>query len=155
VIEFDEGFDPRAPAESVELSAEGDARREAMLRGLKEVVLRRRFRRRAARRTAVAALLAAPVAAFLLRAAWPERERHAPGEAMVASPPAALSLRLENARLEVVRTPPPPLERYLARPSPPDPATYLDDKALLSLLARSGRPAGLVRVGGRVFLTEN
>jgi hypothetical protein len=57
------------------------------------------------------------------------------------------------ARITIVHTDRTVLSRYAA--APPSRVRLLDDEALLDDLAAIGRPAGLIRSGGRAWLTAN
>jgi hypothetical protein len=115
-----------------ELSAAAAARRDAMLPGLLLAVRRRRHRRRLLQASA-ALLLVALGAWALVPAPRP-------------APPAAVSA------WTVVHDDPNVLARC-AVANRTRPEWFVDDAGLAALLAASGRPAGLVRCGGRVCVS--
>jgi len=121
------------PIES--LSPQGLARREEILTELKLALLRRSRVRRAARRSAVLVCVALPV----LAAAWLSTARVAE-ERLPRSDPGNAQLPLE---LEIVHNDPTIVERCLAT-----------DDELLAFFAEARRPAGLVRIDGRVQVLE-
>lgn len=120
-----------------DLGPEARARREAMLPGLLAAVRTRRRRRRAVQATVAIALVA--VATLF---AWTAQDR-------AVTPPAPPS---RMAAWTVVGNDPTALPRCRV-------ATvvraewFVDDRGLRGLLAASGRPAGLVRLGSRVAVS--
>ncbi len=128
------------------LSPAGRRRRDTMLGDLLRTmgaVHRRRRRRRRARATgaliALAVALTAAVPAFRLP--------RVPGP-----PPRAAAPRVT---VEFVVSDPTILDRCAIPPSMARRTTILDDEALVTALAAIDRPSGLVRTGGRVWLTND
>jgi hypothetical protein len=135
------------------LSPAGEARREAMLRGLRAAVVRRRRRRAAFRRGALAGAACVLLAGVLInRDTAAPRPPASPPEAVHGEPPAPRPIVLANARLETVRDAPGILERVAVGDRPIPPSAFTDDEGLLSALAAAERPAGLVRFAGGVVL---
>ena len=129
----------------IQLSPAGEARRDAMLGeliGTMRRVHRRRRTRRAALATACMIALSGSLTALVLLSQSPPQQ----GERLVEGP-------RPSAVFAMVSTDPGVLQRYGARPT--SAVQLIDDDALLAELTAIDRPTGLVRSGGRVWLTEN
>jgi hypothetical protein len=138
-------------------SVRGCARRDAMRRELMLYITRRRRRRAALRRGSIAALLVVAAALVSLFPRPGPNERPAataPGANMIVAGTPGLSASLAHVRFEVVRDDSAILKRYETAPSPIPAAAFVSDDELLKLLASANRPAGLVRLEGRVFLAD-
>ena len=124
-----------------------DAQREAMLGDL-VARMKRMHRARRLRGTAAAAacLLLMIVVLGLPAAAIRRTEPVRPLVSQPPPPPAAAGVR-------IVRTDPAVLDRYTAASSTN--AVIINDETLLRELARIDRPAGLIRMGDRVWLTAD
>lgn len=123
------------------LSEKGAARRAAMA---SELVGALRGRRRA--RAAVRAISCTAAAAILLFVFWP-RTPALPDALPPSEPPAA------RHAVQIVRTEPETLSRYVVRNGPPEVA-FIDDEGLLAELERAGHDSGLLRAGNQVILTN-
>lgn len=145
MTDFERWFDEALAEQPATLSPTGAARRDALRTALQGAVVRRRRTRRALRAGAAAALLAA-----LAWFAWPATIR-AP---LVPAPPSD-RLSIAHADFVVVCDDPGIVARCAAPASALAAETWVDDDALLDLLARAGRPTGLLRTGRRVVLTED
>jgi hypothetical protein len=130
------------PAETDPLSDAGRERRDLMLDELVGRMHRRHAARRV-RRSAAAGLVLAAAAGIAVIGPL----RVAPEPARVATPDAGAP------DIRVVRTDPAVLGRYEHRPATR--IERLDDEGLLDTLLELKRPAGLIRRGGRVWLTAN
>jgi hypothetical protein len=121
------------------------AHREAMLEDL-VMRMQRLHRRRRARKTASAAgcllLLTMTLALSAVTGRRPLPRRPIVAEADTP----AVDVR-------IVRTDPAVLDRYVAEPG--SRAIIIDDEALLNELALIGQPAGLIRMGNRIWLTAD
>ena len=136
------------------LSPAGLARRDEMLGELMGSMRRLHRRRRSARRAISAAVFVTLVAGLSLLA----RPRPVAEEAPIAvveesSEPEVPDASPRRINIELVRTDASVLARLAT--SPASRATELDDQALLSELAAMDRSAGLIRMGGRAWLTGN
>jgi len=129
------------------LSDAGRVRREAML-GEIVAQMQRLHRRRRVRRTAAASACMVVLLIGLSLLAMPARGP-APDSRMVVEKPEPAP----GVSIEIVRTDPSVLQRFAARPT--SRTVLLDDEALLDELAAMDRPAGLIRSGGRVWLTAD
>ena len=127
---------------------------------LREVEARRTRRERGRRWAGAAALLlVAPAAMFTaMRSATP---LGIGPQTFIARKPSEPANAIQFIRTTAgqlaswsVRTDPAALARSEARLAPIQPE-WLDDDALLRLLASIGRPTGIVRTGGRVWLTAD
>jgi len=128
------------------LSDAGAARRDAMLRELQRAVVRRR-RLRTALRSSAGLLTVTTILALVILYDRPSSEL-APKE----SPPSFPVLT--SVHLKIVHDEPGIVARHLVETRPIDPKIILDDDALLESLAAIGRPTGLIRVQGKLILTE-
>lgn len=129
-----------------ELSERGCARRDAMLAELSPLVRRAaRARRVRSGATAAAALLAIVSLGFLIPSTFTP---HHPEQAAVDPP-------IEPAsRIEIVSTDAGVLDRLAwSAPSGASRIERISDEELIFVLAEMGRPAGLIRSQGRVWLT--
>jgi len=135
-----------------ELSVKGRARRERMLADLKATVIRLRRRRATVRLAGLGAVVVLAVALLgrLRREEAPAPVAGGPPESPQAPAP---PLEFQHLRFEVVRNEPGVLERHRLESRPLDPAVFIDDDELLSLLAQDGRHVGLIRMQGRVIVT--
>ena len=129
------------------LSDAGQVRREAML-GEIVAQMQRLHRRRRAQRTAAASACMVVLLIGLSLLAMPAREPATDSPPMVKAPEPA-----PKTSIVFVRTDPSVLQRFAARPT--SRTVLLDDEALLDELAAMNRPAGLIRVGDRVWLTAD
>ena len=124
------------------LSPNGRARREAMLGELQHA-MRRHHRKRRVRRAALAALGMIVIAGIAARLLFtPPSPRPQPG-------PQSRPIML----VEFVRTQPDIVERYRAKP-PPLIEWIPNDASLVQALRDIGRPAGLIRIDGRLQLSN-
>lgn len=125
------------------LSPAGLARRSAMLEALRAEVPRaaaaRRARRRAVRTVAVLALAGVVTLLVLPRRAAP------PSQIGVAPPP--------QPGWSVVSTDPTAASRLTVRSRTDWSGVVVGDDELLLELEEMGRPAGLIRTGGKVFVS--
>src|SRR5262249_51319542 len=121
----------------------GLARKRAMLEELRAAVLWRRRSRAGIRWGSAAAMLL-----FTALVLWIARPLSREG---MAPPQEAF----QNVQVEYVHDQPDILARETILTAPLPRETFVDDEALLALLARAHRPSGLIRVGGRVMLTDN
>jgi hypothetical protein len=142
--------------EAERLSPAGQARREAMLDELLEVVKRTQRARRLRRRATVIGGCAGLVLLFVVFT-WPGAPGPAPQVANLSTgqptdvrlveaprPPACIT--------SVVETDVSVLARYRAVPQPV--VARMDDRMLVQTLASIGRPAGLIRFGDDVRLSR-
>lgn len=134
------------------LSPEGERRREAILRDvslrLPRIVARRRARRRAVTGSlAIALVLTVGAATLLLRT--PSRPVGAPP---IVEAPALVAPLIDYA---VVRTGPIDPSIYVKENPDAINAMVISDDELLRELAAMGRPAGLIRMNGRVRLSRD
>lgn len=132
------------------LSGAGRARRDALLPVLEAAVVRegrrRRVRRYAMRSATAAVLLAVGVG---LVANWPSSQNQ-----RLAGRGSAEGPREAAGRVVTLHSRPGVLDRYVVATSF-NPADYtMDDRTLVDTLAAIGRPAGLIRVSGRIRLTN-
>lgn len=134
------------------LSDLGADRRDSMLTGLQDAVVREGARRRA-RRVAIrragafSLVIALGVSIFFARPAPVEESP------IVSNDPKAPTIE-PTTHIVLFKSKPGVLERYTYVPRV-DPASYfVDDHALVEALAAIGRPTGLVRRGDRVTLTS-
>lgn len=132
-----------------------------MLAGLLAEVDATRHRRLVRRRGVGAAVLLLVALAAALTARWSISPRGAGPGMLVAHQPVAPTNSIETIRTDAaplaswnIGTDPALLARAEA-PSTPIRSEWLDDEALLTLLASIGRPAGLVRSGGMAWLTAD
>lgn len=135
------------PHEPVQLSPEGEARRDAMLPGLQTRVVRTaRARRTRSRVVAGAALFAIASLGVLILPVRPPSK--------VATDDPRPPVESTRGVIEVVRTDPGVLERLAATPeSHGSVVERIGDDELMFALAAIGRPTGIVRTQGRVWLT--
>lgn len=139
MTDYERLFETALVENPAELSERGGARRAAMASELIRAV---RHRRRA--RAAVRAASLAAAAAVLLLSFWPRTP---------ALPEPASSPTTRLPAVQIVRSDPGVLSRYVVRNRSPEVA-YLDDEDLLLELERAGHRSGFLRAGGRVFLTD-
>lgn len=132
-----------------------------LLPALLHQVEARRARRERARRWSGAAALLLVAFAALLTARWSAPSHGIGPKARIAQTASAPAIAVEsvlttNGPLESwsVRTDPTFLGLAEARSAPIQPE-WLDDDALLTLLASIGRPTGIVRTRGRAWLTPD
>jgi hypothetical protein len=109
---------------------------------------RRRLRRRVA--SSVGGLAVLALAAVAARGLLQDAPVTRPGSRVAVETPAAPK---PSCEIRLVRTDPSILDRYRARPTRL--VERLDDDGLLDELRRLDRPTGLVRVGGRAYLTAS
>ena len=143
-----------------DLSEQGQARRDAMLAELQSRVERTaRMRRMRSGVMAAAALLAIASLSVLM---LPHRQNHP-----IATDPVSPTGQAESARhIEIVKSDPGVLDRLAVRTTSdvldrftaPMYPTHLvveriDDEQLVTGLAQLGRPTGIIRSQGRVWLT--
>lgn len=140
------------------LSPLGESRREAMLSELTAAMRRTHHARRLRRRSvgaAVCALAALAVARLSLISnptpGRPPIEADRQGSAPSGLASAERSRKAPPCVVEHVRTDPAILDRFAARPT--NMPTFLDDRTLITALARIDRPVGLIRSGNHVRLT--
>jgi len=128
------------------LTAQGVARREAILRQTL-VAVRRRRRRRQALRGCVTGLAVVALAVVLVRL-----PRY-PGGAL---PPDGSPIEVESARsagpIVQIIAPDPNICARLSAPKLKPTWQTIDDDQLLAALDAAGQPAGLVRVAGQTLL---
>jgi hypothetical protein len=136
------GFNP--DEEPPRLSAAGLARKSAMLEDLQAALLRRRKRRLAIRWGSAAAI------SIITLSMVPWVARPLPRETAAPSRETLL-----HVQVEWVHDQPDILARTAIVTSPIPPEILVGDEELLSLLAKAHRPSGLIRVGGKVMLTDN
>lgn len=128
-----------------------------MLVELQAAVVRRRRGRKGARIAVAAVILLAGVLAAWSRFSGPEPEEprfagppapapSAPAPPGRDTPPASTPVDPPLARLhlEIIHNVPGIVSRHAA-----------SDEDLIAFMAEAGRPAGVIRVGGRVLVTEN
>ena len=127
------------------LSPAGEQRREAMLEELTATMRIVHHRRRRRRQLMLAAVvfIAAGVSAKVALPPSPGAPRPDGGQLLVENNQAPRTI--------IFRTEPGIIERYRAKPA--SRVRILDDDDLVAQLAALGRPAGLVRQEGRVWLT--
>lgn len=148
-------FDAEATAPP--LSAAGRARRDQMLSDLTGEMRRTHAARRTRRILAVnTALLACIVGAVTLVNRVPQRSSPSGREIARDSAPSRETPAPVHPpiRIETVTTPAHLLDKYAAAPFAPQVQTMTDDE-LLTTLASLDRPTGMVRSGGRTWLTRN
>jgi hypothetical protein len=133
--------------EMTTLSDRGRERRDAMLDELRGS-MRDLHRTRRMRRSAIAVVASLTILVVLAIIALPGPTALTPGTTARIEPAEAPAVRIT-----IVQTDPTILARYAATPTPR--VRMLDDEALLDALDALGRPAGLVRSGGRAWLTAN
>jgi len=126
----------------VALSHDGIARRAEIAVTLASAVVSRRRRRQALQLTALLVLAAAILVVSLPRSSPQTHED-------LLAPPA-----YENLSFELLRDDPGILTRCAAKPSVVPKAIWIDDAGLIDLLRAAQRPSGLLRVGGRLILTN-
>lgn len=133
----------------VGLSAAGEARRGEMLGVLQRAMTARRRRRAAGRVGAVVAAVA--LVGISVSSVWRGGGTGAPsaGDGALAVAREALPL----GAVEMVRDDPGIVARVAARPAME--IRTIDDDELERLLEEAGRPSGLVRTGGRVYLASS
>ncbi len=134
---------PERPHEPEPLSPAGLARRSAMLEALRAEVPRaaaaRRARRRAIRTVAVLALVGVVALLALPRRAAP------PAPIAMAPPP--------QPGWSVLSTDPTAASRLIVHSRQDWSGVVVGDDELLLELEEMGRPAGLIRTGGKVFVS--
>jgi hypothetical protein len=131
------------------LSPAGEKRRGEIL-SLLEAAMARKRRRRAVVRWSARAGIVLILAGVLLWRGGPSGPPPVPPASRLAAPASG-----ERAGMEVVHDDPRVLERCTLPSAPFDRGVLIGDQELLDLLQAAGRPAGLARVGGNVFLTSN
>ena len=147
--------DPRHPFDLATPSdvptPEARLRREAMLAELAASLHRRNRNRRALRVVAAVLVLAVIPTTIAARLAFQTPVAPLAVIRSAHNTPAPL---VKAARIQVIGNTPDVLTRFA-----PPPATYhieqIDDAQLQALLARSGRPEGLVRVDGCTLLADD
>lgn len=137
-----------------ELSQSGLARRQRMHDELIEAMTKLHRRRHVRRRTLVAAVLLLPLlfgALVLVKpsAAPPALPTIVEGEPRLPHPQPGDA---RPSLVQVVHTDPSVIDRY-AYSASDSTVTWIDDQQLLQELAALGRPAGIVRMNGRAWLT--
>jgi hypothetical protein len=130
------------PGTTPPLSSAGAVRREAILRDATAAMSRLHRRRRAGRRAAALALVIAPVAVITALAARPAPTGPGVTEAIAARPAVELITVRSDAGI---------LARYA--PAETFTARILDDQMLVETLREIDRPAGVIRMGGRVMVS--
>ena len=133
------------------LSAAGEKRRVEIL-SLLEAAMARKRRRRAAARWAAVAGVPLVVAGLLLLEGGPSGPPPVPA---ASRPPAPATGDPRRAGIELVHDDPLLLERCSLPSAPLDRRVLIGDQELLDLLQAAGRPAGLARVAGVVYLTSS
>jgi hypothetical protein len=139
-----------------ELSQSGLARRERMHDELIAAMTTLHRRRRVRRHALVAAVVLLPM--LLGAYAWfPSNSSTRPVQQIVRDNPSLPGSAHDAASLslvQIVRTDPAILDRYvIAAPLPR--VEILDDQRLVRELVALGRPAGVVRMEGRIWLTTD
>jgi hypothetical protein len=152
VNELDWNGEDEAPGDRRVLSPAGEKRRGEIL-FLLEAAMARKRRRRTAARWAVRAGVPLVLAGLALLGWNPSGEQASPQVSGPAPAPAIGEDR--RAGVEVVHDDPRLLERCSLPTAPFDRRVLIGDQELLDLLQAAGRPAGLARVAGNVYLTSN
>jgi hypothetical protein len=151
-----EGFDvDEFESHPIPLSAAGEARREEMLSRLQAALVRKRRARWACRVAALAGVPAMVIAAIIIVRPGPGGPESGGGTSAI-SPPAAHPVEGEwKMRIQIVHNDPGVLARSAPAAKPLEREAVIDDEELLKLLHDLGRPSGLARVPGGVYLTSN
>ncbi len=153
----------RTPA----LSEAGEARRDAMLVELQRTMRRRQERLSAVRRTCGTGLLVILLGIAIFLQSRPPAPSPAPTPQIVELPPGIAPEQPEpRSRIVRIDTDADVVSRYAITPTlRPDVmltsqdgylanVIYVDDSTLLDLLDEMGRPTGIVRMDGRITLTN-
>jgi hypothetical protein len=141
---------------SEQLSLAGKTRRDTMLDELVEVMKHTHHRRRIRRRVVAGGGCVSVL--LLLWVFWPAvrpAERATTAEGPAAQPNRAVTSPRDDLSLRYTRlvdTDPTVVDR--CRVEPESTVDRIDDRMLVETLASIGRPAGLIRYGGRVLLTH-
>ncbi len=128
------------------LSADGEARRDAMLGPLRGEVARSAKRRRIKRRTAWGAKIVAPLVVIL---GIINRSNNTPAP---ISPPEDVQ-QAAAPGWEAVETDPAAAARITMRSRTDWAGVIVNDDELLLELEEMGRPAGLIRMGGKAWIS--
>jgi hypothetical protein len=151
VSDFNWSAGDEAAGDRQALSPAGEKRRGEIL-SLLEAAMARKRHRRATARWAVRAGVPLVLAGLLLLWLGPSGSPPFPP---ASRPPAPGIGEERQAEIEVVHDDPRVLERCSLPSAPLDRGVLIGDQELLDLLQAAGRPAGLARVAGNVFLTSN
>ncbi|MHC5065719.1 MAG: HHA domain-containing protein [Planctomycetota bacterium] len=138
---YEEMFDSALREEPLRLSPSGQARRAAMREALTAKVINRRRTRRAIRASGALGLAAALVWIFL-PTANPE------------IPPSESAPGYRNLAIQVIQDDPGLMTRFTVKSNALPSGTMINDAELIDLLEAADHPSGILRSGGRLFLTE-
>jgi hypothetical protein len=151
-------FEEVAPFDAGAFSGEVLARKRAMLPVLQAAVARRRFRRRVVRCAAAAIVVLAGLA-VAFRWGGGDRPALTPAEDAASRSPVVDrrdTVSLRNVEFALVEAREDLVDRYVVRRSSIDLDTVvIDDGELLRVMAEANRPAGLIRIGDRAYLSTD